>query len=80
MKPIQQILDTEDGLGLAQYVRCGDMTPGELLEGVIERLEKVNPHINAVAETLFESARETARQPHLMTGPFAGVPTLGCVP
>lgn len=76
MKPIQHILDTEDGLGLAHYVKCGDVTPGELLEGVIERLGKVTPHINAVAETLFESAREAARKPQLPTGRFAGVPTL----
>lgn len=75
MKEIQQILDTQDGLGLADLVKRGEVSPEELVEGVIERLEKVNPRLNAVSETLYDSARETARLAASRSGVFAGVPS-----
>ena len=37
-----------DGLGLAHLVRRGEVTPLELLEEAIARIERHNPKLNAV--------------------------------
>ncbi|WP_249673879.1 amidase [Pseudomonas abieticivorans] len=76
MQGIQNLLDTEDAVGLAEWVKRGEVQPSELLEAVIERLESVEPHLNAVAERLYESARQAAREPTCREGVFTGVPTL----
>jgi amidase len=64
-----------DGLGLAQLVCKGEVTPLELLEASIERIEKHNPQLNAVIYRMDETAREAARG-DLPDGPFRGVPFL----
>lgn len=64
-----------DGLGLAQLVRERRVTPAELLDAAIARLEERNAAINAVIHTMFDRARETLRSP-LPDGPFTGVPLL----
>ncbi len=64
-----------DGLGLAALVRRKKITPGELVEAAIERIEKLNPHLNAVIHTMYDQARERARN-MIEEGPFAGVPFL----
>jgi amidase len=64
-----------DGLALAGLVRKGELTPGELLEAVIERIERHNGKLNAVTYTAFDEARKTAAGP-LPDGPFKGVPFL----
>jgi amidase len=64
-----------DALGQAAAVRRGDVTPGELVEGVIRRIERVNPRLNAVVTPMFEQARAAARAV-LPEGPFRGVPFL----
>ncbi len=61
-----------DGLGLAELVRKGEVTPAELLEEAIARVEKGNPRLNAVVWKLYESARKAAAG--AFSGPFAGVP------
>lgn len=76
MQDIHHLMDNEDATGLAGWVRRGEVQPGELLEAAIERLERVEPQINAVAERLYESARETARTAQVGQGLLAGVPTL----
>lgn len=76
MQDIHHLMDNEDATGLAEWVRRGEVQPGELLEAAIERLERVEPQINAVAERLYESARETARTAQVGEGLLAGVPTL----
>lgn len=73
---LQHLLDTQDGLGLGQCVSQGDVTSEALLDGVIERLEQVNPSLNAMVDRLYDHAREASRQPFAGTPPFAGVPTL----
>lgn len=72
MKDIHSLMDQCDGIALAEQVKKKEVTPKELLEASIERLEKVNPSINAVAEKLYDSAREAPAT----TGAFEGVPTL----
>ena len=64
-----------DGLGLAELVRVGAVTPRELVEAAWARLERWNPHLNAVIHHLDEEARRTAAGP-LPDGPFRGVPFL----
>jgi amidase len=64
-----------DALSLADLVRRKEVTPLELVEACIERIEKVDPKIQAVVARLYERAREDA-QKALADGPFAGVPFL----
>ena len=61
-----------DGLGLAELARQGDVTPAELVEEAIARVEAGNPRLNAVVWKLYDSARRTAAAE--LSGPFAGVP------
>jgi amidase len=64
-----------DGLGLAELVRQGEVTPGELVEEAISRVEKLNPQLNAIVFKMYNIAREAAAG-DLPDGPFAGVPFL----
>jgi len=64
-----------DAIGLAELVRRGDAKPEELLESAIERLEAVNPKLNAVVIPMFDSARD-AIAAGLPEGPLRGVPYL----
>lgn len=66
--------DTLDATALADLVRGGDLSPTELLEAAIERVEARNPALNAVVSTLYDRAR--ARVDDLPDGPFKGVPFL----
>lgn len=72
MQDIQALIDQTDATGLAQAVRAGEVQGHELLEATIERLEKVEPALNAVSEKLYEQARGQAPT----EGAFSGVPTL----
>ena len=76
MRDIQQLMDEQDATGLAAWVRRGEVQPLELVEAVIARLEQVEPQLNAVAERLYEQAREAALGADAAQGVFAGVPTL----
>ena len=64
-----------DGLGLAALVAKGEVTPVELVEAAIERIERHNPTLNAVVYKGYEDARKEAKGP-LPDGPFKGVPFL----
>lgn len=64
-----------DALGLAELVRQGQVTPLELVEAAIARIEAVNPQINAVTYTMFNQARQAAQR-ELPDGPLRGVPFL----
>jgi len=64
-----------DGLGLADLVRNRDVTPAELVEAAIGRIERHNPTLNAVVFKGYEEARATAAG-DLPDGPFRGVPFL----
>lgn len=70
------LTEWRDGLGLAELIRQGAITPLEALDDVIARVERVNPALNAIVEDLRESARETARDGAISDGPFRGVPTV----
>jgi amidase len=65
-----------DAVGLAELVRRREVTPLELCEESIARIERLNPQLNAVVVKLFESARERAKQPLENQSAVAGVPFL----
>jgi len=64
-----------DGLGLAELVAKKQVTPSELVEAAIERIERHNPALNAVVFKGYDDARAWAKG-DLPDGPFKGVPFL----
>src|SRR5262245_46519410 len=64
-----------DATAQAELVRTGKVSPLELVDAAINRVEKLNPELNAVIHTRFDEARAAARG-ELPDGPFRGVPTL----
>ncbi|HEY0647116.1 amidase family protein, partial [Phenylobacterium sp.] len=73
--PTMTTFSEYDGLGLAELVAKKAVTPGELVEAAIERIEHHNPTLNAVVYQGFDDARRMATQA-LPDGPFKGVPFL----
>jgi amidase len=67
-----------DATAQAELVRTGQVSPAELVEAAIARIERVNPQLNAVIGDRFERAREEASEAEvpLPEGPFRGVPFL----
>ncbi|HXU01055.1 MAG TPA: amidase, partial [Polyangia bacterium] len=65
-----------DGLGLADLVRRGEVTPAELLEEAIARAERVNPRVNAIITPLYDQARRDAAALPPGAGAFRGLPLL----
>jgi len=64
-----------DATAQAALVRSGEASPAELVEAAIERIEALNPGLNAVIHPLFEKGRDAAKG-ELPDGPFRGVPFL----
>jgi len=64
-----------DATAQADLVRRGELTPLELVDAAIARIERLNPELNAVVTPTFERARDAARG-DLPDGPFRGVPFL----
>jgi amidase len=67
--------DDLDATAMGALVRAGEVSPAELLQAAIERIEARNPPLNAVIRPLFDAAHaEVARG--LPEGPLTGVPML----
>ena len=66
--------ESYDAVGLAELVRSGEISPAELLEAAIERIEARNPQLNAVVHKTFDRARKKVDS--LADGPLRGVPFL----
>ena len=64
-----------DALGLAELVRTGQVSAGELLDEALARTAAINPRINAVIHLMEARARQ-AIAAGLPEGPFRGVPFL----
>ena len=64
-----------DGMGLSELVLTKQVSPSELVEEAISRIEQHNPRINAVIYKMYAQARKAAQEP-LPDGPFKGVPFL----
>ncbi|HEY1282437.1 MAG TPA: amidase [Acidimicrobiales bacterium] len=63
-----------DAVAQADLVRRGELSAVELVESAIERIERLNPTLNAVVTPMFDTALDAARAGP--TGPLAGVPYL----
>ena len=66
---------THDGLGLADLVARKQVSPKELVTTALQAVEKLNPKLNAVLQTLPAQA-EAEIVAGLPRGPFTGVPFL----
>ncbi len=64
-----------DAVAQAELVRSGQVTAVELTEWAMERIEQVNPALNAVVHTSYERALAEAATVSA-DAPFAGVPFL----
>jgi amidase len=64
-----------DATEQARMIRDGEASPSELVEEAIERLERLNPQLNAMIHPLIDEARAAAAG-ELPDGPFRGVPFL----
>ncbi len=64
-----------DATAQAEMVRRGDAQPVELVQAAIDRIERLNPQLNAVIHKHYERALGEARGT-LPDGPFRGVPFL----
>ena len=64
-----------DATDQAALVASDQVSASELLEAAIERIEQLDPQLNAVIMRWFDEARATAAS-ELPCGPFRGVPTL----
>ena len=64
-----------DATGLAELIKKKEVTPSELVDVFIRRIETINPLINCIATPTFERARKRAKE---ISGEsvFAGVPSL----
>lgn len=64
-----------DAVAQAELVRRKEITPLELVDAAIGRIERVNPKLNAVVTAIYDQARAAASG-ELPRGPFRGVPYL----
>ncbi|MBI2526607.1 MAG: amidase [Candidatus Rokubacteria bacterium] len=64
-----------DATAQADLVRRGEVTPLELVEAAITRIERLNPRLNAVVTPMHDLARRAAQAPPT-GGAFPGVPFL----
>ena len=73
--------ESYDGLGLAELVRHKQVSPSELLDAALARVERYDPKIAACVHLVEDVARKHIAK-GLGDGPFAGVPfllkDLGC--
>ncbi len=74
---MRYVLETTwmDATAQADLVRRGEVSPRDLVEAAIARIEALNPELDAVIRTRFDRAREEATGV-LPDGPFRGVPIL----
>src|SRR5919106_3755661 len=63
-----------DATAQAELVRTKQITPPELVEAAIARIERLNPQLNAVVTPMYDEARRRVESE--LRGPFAGVPFL----
>ncbi len=70
---VERLLWESDATGLAELIGKGELTPVEAVDAAIARAEALNPEINAVAEKLYDRARDRAKSVN-RKAPLAGVP------
>lgn len=72
---LDALLDSHDALALAALIRRGEVTPLEILDATITRIEARDPAINAVVHRSYDDAH-AALAAGVPEGPFAGLPFL----
>ena len=65
-----------DATAQAELVATGKVSPVEMVNAAIERVERYDGALNALTYRWFEAARELASSSQLPEGPFRGVPYL----
>ena len=63
-----------DATGQAELVRTNQVSPVELVDGAIARMEKLNPQLNAIVHELYD-APGTRRRGRCPTGRSAACPS-----
>lgn len=66
----------KDATEMAQAVRAQQVSPKELVQAAIDRIEKENPRLNALVSKQYEEALEMAESENFAEKLFAGVPIL----
>ena len=64
-----------DGLGLAELVRRGEVSPADLIDSAVDAIARLNPKLNCVVQQLPQHGRAQIKR-GLPYGPFRGVPFL----
>jgi amidase len=64
-----------DAIALGELIRKREILPGELLDIVIRRIERINPALNAVIYKMYDHAKEVSEKER-SGGLFGGVPFL----
>lgn len=62
-----------DALGLAELIRDGEVTTGDVVDAALARADAVEPQVNAIVARRDDTVRAQAAEPP-GDGPFAGVP------
>ncbi|MBJ19374.1 MAG: amidase [bacterium] len=65
-----------DATAQADLIRRGELSPVESVEAAIDRIDHIDPALNAVIHPRFDRALAEARSLEVETQPFAGVPIL----
>ena len=66
-----------DGLALARLIRTHEISPEQLLDATLQKIDRLNPTLNAVVTRMDDEARATLKNnPPDPDAPFAGVPYL----
>lgn len=68
-------LARKDGLAISELISKGEISAGEVLNTTIERIERLNPQLNAVVHAHFDLARQQIAN-GLKKSPLSGVPML----
>jgi len=77
MKINSEELTWMDATAQAELVARGAVSPAELVDAAIARIERLNPKLNCVIYPRYEKARAISRDPRrLPNGPLRGVPFL----
>lgn len=65
-----------DAIGLAELVRKGQITPGEVAQQVTLAIDALNPEVNAIIEVFDDAVNDPMKDGTNPDGVFAGVPYL----
>ena len=69
-------IHTLDAIAQAELIQKEKISIEHLVDSAIDRIESLNPRLNAVILPLFEKARKSVRSGNVPDGPFRGVPIL----